>query len=51
MSSTQGASRQRAWITTAEVCEWLGISRETLRQLRLRGFCNPVNTSAAGVAP
>ncbi len=29
MSSTPGASRQRAWITTAEVCDWLGISRET----------------------
>jgi hypothetical protein len=24
-------TRQRAWITTAEVCDWLGISRETLR--------------------
>ena len=28
MSSTPGASRQRAWITTAEVCDWLGVSRE-----------------------
>ena len=41
MSSTPGASRQRAWITTAEVCDWLGISRETLRQLRLRGVLLP----------
>ena len=41
MSSIPGASRQRAWFTTAEVCEWLGISRETLRQLRLRGVLQP----------
>jgi hypothetical protein len=25
----------------SEVCEWLGISRETLRQLRLRGVLQP----------
>ena len=29
--------RQRVWVTTAEACEALGMSRETLRQLRLRG--------------
>jgi hypothetical protein len=41
MSSTQCASRQRALITTAEVYEWLGISRETLRQQRFRGVLQP----------
>lgn len=41
MSDTASTTRQRAWITTAEVCEWLGISRETLRQLRLRGVLQP----------
>jgi hypothetical protein len=28
---------QRVWVSTAEVCAALGMSRETLRQLRLRG--------------
>jgi len=41
MSATPSTGRHRAWITTAEVCEWLGISRETLRQLRLRGVLQP----------
>jgi hypothetical protein len=41
MGSTTDKSRQRAWITTAEVCDCLGISRETLRQLRLRGVLQP----------
>ena len=41
MSATASTGRHRAWITTAEVCEWLGISRETLRQLRLRGVLQP----------
>jgi hypothetical protein len=41
MGSTTDNSRQRAWITTAEVCACLGISRETLRQLRLRGVLQP----------
>jgi hypothetical protein len=35
------ASRQRAWLTTAAVCEWLAISRETLRELRLRCVLQP----------
>ena len=32
-----GAStnRQRAWLTTTEICALFGISRETLRQMRL----------------
>ena len=41
MSATPSTGRHRAWFTTAEVCEWLGISRETLRQLRLRGVLQP----------
>ena len=41
MNNAACTTRQRAWITTAEVCEWLGISRETLRQLRLRGVLQP----------
>jgi len=28
-------NRQRVWVTTAEACAALGMSRETLRQLRL----------------
>ena len=35
------ATRQRVWISTADACALLGISRETLRQLRLRGVLQP----------
>jgi hypothetical protein len=41
MESAASSGRQRVWITTAEACEVLGISRETLRQLRLRGVLQP----------
>lgn len=41
MSTSTAPGRPRAWITTAEACEMLGISRETLRQLRLRGVLLP----------
>jgi hypothetical protein len=34
-------TRQRVWVTTAEACTALGMSRETLRQLRLRGVLTP----------
>jgi hypothetical protein len=34
-------TRQRVWVTTAEACAALGMSRETLRQLRLRGALTP----------
>jgi hypothetical protein len=34
-------NRQRVWVTTAEACAALGMSRETLRQLRLRGVLTP----------
>ncbi len=30
--------KERIWVTTAQACEVLGMSRETLRQLRLRGI-------------
>ena len=40
-SEAGSTRRQRAWLSTADVCEWLGISRETLRQLRLRGVLQP----------
>jgi len=33
--------RHRVWVTTAEACAALGMSRETLRQLRLRGVLTP----------
>jgi hypothetical protein len=35
------SGRQRVWVTTAEACTALGMSRETLRQLRLRGVLTP----------
>jgi hypothetical protein len=35
------SARQRVWVSTAEACEVLGMSRETLRQLRLRGVLQP----------
>lgn len=41
MESAASSGRQRVWITTAEACDGLGISRETLRQLRLRGVLQP----------
>ena len=44
------SGRHRAWVTTAEACAALGMSRETLRQLRLRGVLIP-GTTAAGAAP
>lgn len=51
MENAASSGRQRVWITTAEACDVLGISRETLRQLRLRGCCNQASISAAGAAP
>jgi hypothetical protein len=33
--------KERIWLTTAQACEVLGMSRETLRQLRLRGILLP----------
>jgi len=33
--------RGQRWVTTAEACTALGMSRETLRQLRLRGVLTP----------
>lgn len=41
MDTQVTTTRQRVWISTAEACELLGISRETLRQLRLRGVLQP----------
>lgn len=41
MESAASSGRQRVWITTAETGDVLGMSRETLRQLRLRGVLNP----------
>ena len=41
METQVTTTRQRVWISTAEACELLGISRETLRQLRLRGVLQP----------
>jgi hypothetical protein len=35
------SGRHRIWVTTAEACAALGMSRETLRQLRLRGVLTP----------
>ncbi len=36
-NQTTASGRQRVWVSTVEACEVLGMSRETLRQLRLRG--------------
>jgi len=33
MDTSTTLTRQRAWVTTAEACAALGMSRETLRQL------------------
>ena len=41
MDTTTKPTRQRVWVTTAEACTALGMSRETLRQLRLRGVPTP----------
>ena len=35
------AGRHRVWVTTAEASAELGMSRETLRQLRLSGVFTP----------
>ncbi|MEA5424696.1 helix-turn-helix domain-containing protein [Synechococcus sp. CCY9202] len=40
-SAPATSGRQRVWVTTAEACRALGMSRETLRQLRLRGVLTP----------
>ena len=37
METATTPTRQRVWVTTAEACAALGMSRETLRQLGLRG--------------
>ena len=41
MDITATPNRHRTWVTTAEACAALGMSRETLRQLRLRGVLIP----------
>jgi hypothetical protein len=41
MDTPTKATRHRVWVTTAEACAALGMSRETLRQLRLRGVLIP----------
>ena len=41
MDTTTTPTRQRVWVTTAEACAALGMRRETLRQLRLRGVLTP----------
>jgi hypothetical protein len=41
MDKPTTSHRQRVWVTTAEACSALGMSRETLRQLRLRGVLTP----------
>ncbi|NQW38873.1 MAG: helix-turn-helix domain-containing protein, partial [Cyanobacteria bacterium] len=41
MDTPTTPTRQRVWVTTAEACTALGMSRETLRQLRLRGVLTP----------
>lgn len=35
------SGRHRVWVTSAEACAGLGMSRETLRRLRLRGVLTP----------
>jgi hypothetical protein len=40
-ATTPTTARQRVGVTTAEACADLGMSRETLRQLRLRAFGLP----------
>ncbi len=32
ITTTSGPGRARVWLSTTETCEWLGISRETLRR-------------------
>ena len=41
MDTPTTAARHRVWVTTAEACAALGMSRETFRQLRLRGVLTP----------
>ena len=41
ITTTPAAGRARVWLSTAETCDSLGISRETLRRLRLRGVFQP----------
>jgi hypothetical protein len=41
METKVSTTRQRVWVTTADACAALGMSRETLRQLRLRGVLTP----------
>ncbi|TGG79332.1 MAG: DNA-binding protein [Aphanocapsa feldmannii 288cV] len=41
MERSPSTGRQRVWLTTAQTCEMLGMTRETLRQLRLRGVLRP----------
>jgi hypothetical protein len=38
MDTPTTSSHQRVWVTTTKACAALGMSRETLRQLRLRGY-------------
>ena len=41
MDAATTTPRQRVWVSTADACKVLGMSRETLRQLRLRGVLQP----------
>ena len=41
MEHSPSTDRQRVWLTTAQTCEMLGMTRQTLRQLRLRGVLRP----------
>ena len=41
VTTNPGSGRTRVWLSTAETCDVLGISRETLRRLRLRGVFQP----------
>lgn len=39
--TSASTNRQRVWLTTTEICALFGISRETLRRMRLRGVLQP----------
>ena len=39
--ASPASGRHRVWVTTAEACAALEMSREALRQLRLRGVLTP----------
>jgi hypothetical protein len=41
VTTIAGTGRARVWLSTAETCNVLGISRETLRRLRHRGVVQP----------